>query len=493
MAKIKIDMERKRGKINQNIFGSFVEHLGRCVYEGIYDEDSPRSDEDNFRKDVIEAVQELNIPLLRWPGGNFVSGYHWMDGIGPVKDRPKKLELAWNTTESNKVGTDEFMDFCKKAGVEPYICVNMGNGTMEEAQNWIEYSNSNKDTKYGNLRRKNGHKKPYKVKYWGLGNEIYGERQIGHKEAEKYAKEAREYGKVLKRVDPSVDLIAVGAGKPEWDRKVLKELGRDVEYISTHLYLGNEENDYYKYMSSSERIESHLNTLESVIDSVMHETPKKERPKISFDEWNVMYKGWQEYSNVPREEIDFADLHEEVYNLEDALVVSMFLNSFIRHCDTVKMANQAQLVNVIGPIMTKRNDLLKQTIYYPFKIYAEHNSGYGLDVFVDCKSYESNDFEEVPYLDVSGSYNEEEEALILNVVNKHIKSEISVEIKNQSGDLDSTAEVYEVNGEDIKDRNTFEEKKQVDIEEKKVEEISNDFTYTFPPHSFTSIKFGISK
>lgn len=481
MAKIKLDIDRKLGQIDRRIFGSFIEHLGRCIYGGIYRGDGPKCDESGFREDVIEAIRDLNVTQLRWPGGNFVSGYHWIDGVGPVNDRPKKMELAWDSVETNRFGTDEFMEFCDKVGVEPHICTNMGTGTIEEAQNWVEYCNGSKDTYYAGLRRENGRDDPYEVKYWGLGNETYGEWQIGRMNAEDYAKKAREYAKVMKRVDPSIELIAVGWEDPDWNRRVVSELKDYIDYISIHMYVGNEEDDYYRYMGTSKKIESRLNMLEGVIDSVMHEVPKNDRVKIAFDEWNVWYRTSNE------------DLLEERYNLEDALVVSMFLNSFLRHCDYVKIANQAQLVNVIAPIMTKKRDLFLQTIYYPISIFAGHNNGMGLDVYVECNSYDLDNKLEVPYLDVSASYDEKGRSLTLNVINRHKKDSISTTIENQKGELSNRVEVYEVGGVDIKAENNFEEKDNVNITRRTVDDASNNFSYEFPPHSLTTLKFKVSE
>lgn len=481
MAKIKLDIEREIGEIDSKIFGSFIEHLGRCIYGGIYDEDSPRSQEDGFRQDVLNAISDLGITQIRWPGGNFVSGYHWQDGVGPVENRPHKRELAWNSVETNRFGTDEFIDFCKKANVEPFICTNMGNGSMDEAQGWVEYCNGGQDTYYANLRRKYSEENPYKVKFWGLGNEVYGEWQIGHMEAEKYAKKAKEFGKVMKRTDSSIELVAVGGDDPAWNRKVVEELQGEVEYISTHMYLGNEEDDYYRYMASSKLIESKLKTLEGVIDSVMNEVPKPERMKIAFDEWNVWYRTTAEEDQL-----------EEVYNLEDALVVSMFLNSFIRHCDRVKIANQAQLVNVIGMMITGKDRLVKQTVYYPFKAFANHNKGVGLDIYLDCENYSEEELGDVPYLDVSASYNKKGNTLTLNVVNRKKEDSIDVKIENQKGKLKGIKKVLEVNGEDIKSRNTSQEKNQVDITEVEMKADSNEFNYEFPPRSLTLIKMEIS-
>jgi alpha-L-arabinofuranosidase len=210
MAKINIDLDRKIGSVDRRIFGNFIEHLGRCIYGGVFDEGSPLSDGRGFRRDVLEAIRPLRIPILRWPGGNFVSGYHWLDGLGPREDRPRRVDLAWYAEESNRFGTDEFIQYCRALDTEPYICVNMGSGTMDEAQAWVEYANSTRNTHWANLRRKHGCPEPYQVKYWGLGNEMYGGWQIGALEAMDYVKKARAFGMVMKRMDPSIALVGCG-------------------------------------------------------------------------------------------------------------------------------------------------------------------------------------------------------------------------------------------------------------------------------------------
>ena len=221
-ARIKLDFDRQIGTIDRNIYGNFTEHLGRCIYGGIYDEGSPLSDSDGFRKDVLEAARGLHISLLRWPGGNFSSGYNWKDGIGPKDSRPRRWDTAWQAEESNRFGTDEFLAYARKVGAEPYLCVNMGTGTMQDAADWVEYCNGTMNTYWANLRRKNGHPEPYNVKYWGLGNEVYGPWQAGHKTAAEYGALALEFAKMMRWVDPDIKLIACGGNNADWDRQVLQ-------------------------------------------------------------------------------------------------------------------------------------------------------------------------------------------------------------------------------------------------------------------------------
>ncbi|MBO0796879.1 MAG: hypothetical protein J2P36_38860, partial [Ktedonobacteraceae bacterium] len=375
MARIKIDLDRKIGHVDRRIYGGFIEHLGRCIYGGIYEENSPLSDENNFRKDVLEAVRPLRVPLLRWPGGNFVSGYHWVDGIGPKEDRPRRIELAWLSEESNRFGTDEFMRYCSVLGTEPYICVNMGTGTMDEAQAWVEYCNGTSNTYWANLRRKHGHEEPYRVKYWGLGNEMYGRWQIGALSAEDYVKKACEFAKVMKWIDPSIELVSCGqTGWTEWDRIVLEGLAPYINYHSIHIYTGSD--DYYSNVLAPHQAERALRNCRAMIDLVRYNQNISHSIHVAYDEWNVWFRERTAESQL-----------EERYTLADALAVSTYLNIFIRYCQTVKIANLAQLVNVIAPIFTNQEGLFLQTIYHPLRLYAEHMQDIALDAFVDCETY----------------------------------------------------------------------------------------------------------
>ena len=350
-ARIKIDTERVIGEVNPHLFGNFAEHLGRCIYGGIYEEGSPLSDADGYRKDVMEATRELGVTLLRWPGGNFVSGYHWKDGIGPREARPVRPEGAWGSLESNRFGTDEFLRYCERVGVEPYVSINAGLGTVDEAREWVEYCNESRDTFWAAQRRKNGREKPWGVKYWGLGNEIDGPWQLGHKNAEDYVKFAAEAAKAMRRVDGSIKLIASGSSNfgPTadwigWNRAILERLRSDIDYISLHTYIGNPQNHFENFLAASEDIDHRIEVVDGLIKTAQSGQRNPRPIHIAYDEWNVWYRarGGGEFATG-------ATGLEEKYNFEDALAMGMFLNSFIRHANVVKMANLAQLVNVIAP------------------------------------------------------------------------------------------------------------------------------------------------
>ncbi len=484
MAKIKIDVDGKIGKIDRNIYGNFIEHLGRCIYGGIYEEGSPLSDEEGFRKDVLQVARDLKVSILRWPGGNFVSGYHWQDGIGPRDSRPRKFDLAWFAEESNRFGTDEFIAYCRKMETEPYICINLGNGTLEEAAGWVEYCNAITNTYYANLRRKYGHREPYRVKYWGLGNEIYGPWQIGHKNAEDYAKSALEFGKAMRWVDPEIKLIACGANDPDWDRMVLERLVPLVDYISIHFYVGSE--DYYETLASTEWVEQRIKILAYAIEIAKAKLKINRDIGIAVDEWNVWYR-----TNPGRGETRQL---EENYNLRDALCVASFLNVFQRNSKWVTMANLAQMVNVIAPIITSPEGLFRQTIYFPLQLYTHHSGNVALNIWWDSDSFSSEKYnvKSAPYLDCSATLNEQEGMLALAVVNRHRGQEQECQIELPGLNLEKESTVYEINGKNPEITNSFREPGNVKIVEKKFNKVSSKFTYIFPAHSLTMLKMKIT-
>lgn len=484
-ARIKIDVERTIGEIDEKLYGNFTEHLGRCIYGGIYDPTSPMADADGWRTDVLEAAKELNVTQLRWPGGNFVSGYHWEDGIGPQEERPRRIDLAWGDVETNEIGTDEFIDYCRKLGAEPYFCVNLGTGTWDEARNWVEYCNIESGTYYSDLRRMNGYDEPHNVIYWGLGNEMDGDWQMGQRKAADYAKYALEAGKMMKWIDPDIKLVASGSswfggernGWIEWNRIVLEELREHADYISLHTYIANKPEvvDYYEFMAEPLGVDRSIEITAALIREAMNGTERDEPIYIAFDEYNT----WDPSRTHPK--------LEEIYNLQDALVVAGFLNSFVRHADVVKIANMAQLVNVIAPMFITDGDLWFQPTFYPLALFANNCFGTSIDTYVDCDTYEAGEFEEVPYLDVSTAYNEETNEMIINVVNRHLEDAITTDIISQHGEFARTGTAYEVNGDDVKIRNSKDEV-NVQTTEKSFDAGGEEFTYTFPAHSFTMLK-----
>ena len=485
-ARVKIDTERVIADIDPKIYGNFIEHLGRCIEGGVFEEKSPLSDADGYRRDVLEAVRKLNVTVLRWPGGNFSSNYMWKDGIGPRDQRPPRLEMAWGTVESNRFGTHEFLRYIEMLGAtEPYICANLGTGTWTDAQQWVEYCNSSEDTEMTRLRRRNGRRDPWKVTYWGLGNEMDGPWQMGHRSAEDYGKFALEAAKLMKWTDPKVKLIAAGSSNfgptadwTGWNRTVLDYLKHHVDYLSLHRYVGNSDNDYYDFLASSLDLSDKIETAEGIIRASLSGEPRDRKIYIAFDEWNVWYRARGNSQRGRR-------ILEEHYNLEDALVVATFLNAFVNHSHIVKIANMAQLVNVIAPIFTNEKGLYLQTIYYPLQLFANNTKGKALELLVDSPRYKSKRFDGVSYLDVSAGY--DNGSLVLNVVNRHKDQPVEVDFVAEDKSFSGPFAVTEVNGPDLKSENNFDSA-TVRPKESSVTAERNSLKLRLAPHSYTMLK-----
>jgi alpha-N-arabinofuranosidase len=369
VSQIGITPARTLGTIDRNLFGGFVEHLGRCVYGGMYEEGSPLSDERGFRQDVLGLLRDLRPAVLRWPGGNFASNYHWTDGIGPKDSRPRRPELAWGGEDSNRFGTDEFLAYCAELGTEPYICLNMGTGTLPEALAWVEYCNSRGDTYWANRRRENGRDEPYQVRYWALGNEMYGDWQVGAMSAREYVKEAARWARAIRMLDPHARLIACGeTGWTEWDRVVIDGLAGLVDYHSIHIYSGSD--DYWTNVLQPHQAERAIRAAAALIDRAAYLRGLRHGPAIAYDEWNVWYRV-------------MTGALEERYTHADALAVATYLNIFVRNCARVRMANLAQLVNAIAPVITTPDGASVQPIYYPVLMHARAALDAAADVHVD--------------------------------------------------------------------------------------------------------------
>ncbi len=491
-ARIKIDTERVIGKVDPALFGNFTEHLGRCIYGGVFEEGSPLSDSAGYRKDVMEAVKNLGVSVLRWPGGNFVSGYNWRDGIGPRDQRPARPDLAWGALESNRFGTDEFLEYCKRTGAEPYICINAGLGSIDDARQWIEYTNETRDTYWSQQRRKNGHPEPYAVKYWGLGNEIDGPWQLGHKNAEDYAKFALEAAKAMRRVDGSIQLIASGSSNFNadwigWNRTVLDTLKNDINFISLHTYIGNQANDLERFLAVSRDLEDRIAVVQGQIRAAEITQSNHHPIYIAFDEWNVWYRtmvGGGEFA-IGRTGL------EEQYNYEDALAMSVFFNAFFRHADVVRMANLAQLVNVIAPIFANKQGIFLQTIYFPVLEYGKQRGNVALDALVDSPDYQpSGGGRKTAYLDVSTTYDPNGHYLFVNVLNRSAERNLTTVIQNTTGQVGAQAEVWQLDQADLKTTNAFGNDKKVrpTVKTETLSISGNGFAYRFPKHSLTILK-----
>ena len=483
--------------IDKRLYGSFLEHLGRAVYTGIYEPDHPTADENGMRRDVLELVRGLDTPVCRYPGGNFVSAYNWEDGIGPKSERPSRLDLAWRTTESNQVGIHEFAEWAEAAGTEMMLAVNLGSRDLDAARNFVEYVNHPGGTYWSDLRRKNGQAEPWNVRMWCLGNEMDGPWQVGHKSAAEYGHLANETAKALRAFDSRLELIVCGSSHsdmptyPQWEATVLEETYDQIDYISLHMYFENYEKNPLEYLALPEKLERYIGTVSGVIDYVKAKKRSKKNVKISFDEWNVWYherkndaermKAW-DWPNAPA-------LLEDIYNFEDVLLVGSILNTFIRNSDRVQIACIAQLVNVIAPIMTEPGGpAWKQTIYYPFQFASAHGRGTALQLDVDCESYVSNVSPHVKYLDIAGVHNSAEGSLTFFCINRHPTDAIAIELSVEGFGEAKSVEHTLIKHDNLEAKNTRDNPDNVKpVEGRGATLRENGVALEVPAHSYSMI------
>ena len=405
-----LDKDYAIGRIDPRIYGSFIEHLGRAVYGGIYEPGHPTADENGFRKDVIDMVKKLGVPIVRYPGGNFVSGFNWEDSIGPRELRPKRLDLAWFTTETNEVGLHEFASWAKKADSQVMYGINLGTRGPDDARNVVEYANHKGGSYWSDLRIKNGAKDPLGIKVWCLGNEMDGPWQMGHKTAYEYGRIANEAAKMMKWVDPSIELVACGSAAHDmptygsWEYEMLNECYENVDYVSLHRYYGNPTNDTPGFLARSMDLDDFIKEVISICDAVGGKKHSKKKLNLSFDEWNVWYHSSEQDKEVWKQDKwgRALPLLEDVYNFEDALLIGAMLITFLRNADRVKIACMAQLVNVIAPIMTRNGGgVWAQTIYWPLMHASKYGRGTALRPLVSSPVYDCKDYEGVPFVDAT--------------------------------------------------------------------------------------------
>ncbi|WP_420319375.1 alpha-N-arabinofuranosidase [Gorillibacterium massiliense] len=459
-AKMIVDKDFTIGEVDKRIFGSFIEHLGRAVYGGIYEPGHPSADEQGFRTDVLGLVKGLNVPIVRYPGGNFVSGYNWEDGVGPVSERPRRLELAWRTIEPNLFGLNEFMDWCKKAGTEAMMAVNLGTRGPDEARALVEYANHPSGSYLSDLRAAHGYKQPHGIRTWCLGNEMDGPWQIGAKTAAEYGRIATETAKVMKWVDPTLELVACGSSAlgmptfPEWEATVLDHTYDHVDYISLHQYYGNKNGDSANFLAQSMGMDSFINTVVATADYVQAKKRGKKKINLSFDEWNVWFHSNDADNKLDPWQIAPPQL-EDVYNHEDALVVGCMLISLLKRADRVKMACIAQLVNVIAPIMTENGGAAwKQTIYYPYLHASLFGRGTALVPLITSPKYDSIDYTDVPYLEAVAVHNEELQEVTIFAVNRDLNNPLPLHVDLRSFGGCSLIEHIVLESDDLKAANT---------------------------------------
>ena len=482
-AKIKIDIDRVIDQIDPKIYGVFMEPIhfnGRrlglsdtsdfnTLYGTLYDPSSPLADEHGFRKDYIDAMKDLKVTNMRWPGGNFLMGYNWQDGIGPKDQRPTRINLAWGGVDNNHVGTDEWMQLNESIGSENIVCVNLGLDNIMNAVYWVEYCNYKGGTYYSDLRAKNGHKQPYNVKIWDLGNEVDGlPWELGHKSAEDYIEIAREAAKAMKAVDNKIKLVAAGSSWysqgtwDEWNRKVITGLGDRIDYLSIHSYWENSP-DYYSYMGASAMIfEERIKLAANEIQNVSVVKGYKNRIDISVDEWGAFGR-----------------------NFMNVLPIAQSLNSFIRHADVVKMGNFTLMTSLLSSEPQKGT--YKTPLYYTFKLFSNNCLGKAIDPYVSCDTFSAGGRKGIPYLDVSTVYSKENGSVIINVVNRHKDKAVAADIINQSGNFSGTPVINEVNSTDLNEAFSFDKQKQYTPVAKAAVAKGSKIVYSFPPHSFTQI------
>jgi alpha-N-arabinofuranosidase len=500
-ARIYVDTRRTISPIDRNLFGSFLEHLGRAIYEGIYDPGSKLSDANGFRKDVLDEIRQMGVPIIRYPGGNFVSGYNWMDGVGPKQSRPRVLDKAWDTIESNQFGTNEFLAWCKLAGTKPLMGLNLGTGTAEEAAALVEYCNVEKGTRWSDLRRQHGIADPWKVQYWCLGNEMDGPWQIGHMTATEYGLKAQDAARQMRNVDPDLKLIACGSSGPfmhtylEWDREVLEECYEYVDGLSLHRYFGNSARDSggdtAKYLALNLSMERQIEETLAVCDMVRGHKRSPKQLWLSFDEWNVWYRttGGDDVDGHRKEA---PHLLEEVYNLEDALLVGGLVNSLLRHANRIKIACLAQLVNVIAPIMTNASGLLPQTIYYPYSWALQFARGSGLDLLVESSTYSVEGMDQVPHIDVAGSLDRSSGKLSLFVLNRDLAKPHDLEIVWEDGAPARVISGSLLTGDDLKASNSFAAPKRIAPQSFTAPAVSGGRTkFEIPAHSYCVVQWAM--
>ena len=492
-AKVTAAAEMKTGEIDRRIFGSFIEHLGRAVYGGIYEPGHPLADEEGFRTDVIKLINELDVPVVRYPGGNFVSGYNWEDGVGPVEERPARLELAWGVTEPNKFGTNEFMRWCKKAKTSPMMAVNLGTRGPEEARKLVEYCNHPSGTKYAELRRSHGYDDPWGVKLWCLGNEMDGHWQMGAKTAYEYGRTANEAAKLMKWVDPSIETVLSGSSNRhmksfgDWEATTLDLAYDNVDYVSLHQYYDNKTGDTASFLAKSMELDDFIYSIICTCDFVKAKKRTKKKINLSFDEWNVWYHSNGDYvekwSTAPHQ-------LEDIYNFEDALVVACMLITLLRHADRVKIACLAQLVNVIAPIMTENGGrAFRQTIFYPFKLMSKYARGSALKPIVESPKYDCKEFTDVPYLETILTYDEENNEVVFFGVNRSMDEKMLLELKLPGFDGYKAVSFESMDGYGVLETNGFDSEK-VTMHHNPVPETDGSVTTAeLKPLSFNVIRF----
>ena len=469
-AKATLNREYTISSVDKRVYGSFLEHMGRAVYTGIYEPGHETADENGFRTDVLDMVRGLEMPIVRYPGGNFVSAYRWEDGIGPRSERPVRLDLAWRTRETNQVGVNEFADWAKLAGTELMLAMNLGSRGLDDARNFLEYCNHPGGTYWSDLRARHGYKEPHNVRIWCLGNEMDGPWQVGHKSAAEYGHLANEVSKAFKYFDKTLETVVCGSSNdkmktyPEWEATVLDASYDSVDYISLHKYFGNEEQDTLNYYAKAIDLDRYIVTIGGVIDYIKAKKRSRRDVKICFDEWNVWYHDRKEDGEriASWDWPEAPPLLEELYNLEDAIFVGSLLNVFMRRSDRIKIACMAQLVNVIAPILTKAGGpAWRQSIYYPLQYASKYGRGTALAVAQAGPTYDCDVAQDVPYLDLSAVLSDDGRSIAVFAINRSLDEPLGVTIDLQGFKGAKIVEHRMLAGDDLKARNSVEDQNRI--------------------------------
>ena len=497
-ARIAIDRTAVVAPLNRRIFGSFVEHLGRCVYDGIYEPGHPTANEDGFRLDVVELVKELGSSTIRYPGGNFVSGYRWEDGVGPKENRPVRRDLAWHALESNQVGTDEFARWCKLTGSELMMAVNLGTRGIEAALDLLEYANHPSGTALSDQRIANGSPEPHDIKMWCLGNEMDGPWQTGYMTADDYGKLAARTAQAMKAADKDLELVVCGSSGSsmptfgDWERTVLEHSYEHVDYISCHAYYQERKGDLGSFLASSLEMQYFIETVVATADHVGNKLRSKKKIKLSFDEWNIWYLEEHQASNEVNEDWTFAPRQlEDVYSVADAVVLGNLLITLLKNHDRVASASLAQLVNVIAPIMTEPGGgAWRQTTFFPFSVTSRLAKGDVLRPRIDVGTYETEVYGAAPLVDAVATTDDESGTSALFLVNRSLTESIEVTVDLASLVATTITEAVTLHDDDVYAKNTIENRERVGLRELSGATLTDGvLTVTLPPVSWSALAF----
>ncbi|GAA3446614.1 alpha-N-arabinofuranosidase [Planomonospora venezuelensis] len=493
-ARLTLDPAFRIAPVEPRLFGSFVEHMGRCVYTGVFEPGHPLADADGFRTDVLELTRELGVTLVRYPGGNFVSNYRWEDGVGPVRERPARLDLAWRSLEGNAFGLNEFMAWAAKAGVEPMMALNLGTRGVAEALELVEYANYPGGTRLSDLRRAHGADKPHDVRLWCLGNELDGPWQMGHKTALEYGRLAAETARALKRFDRDLSLVACGSsnsGMPTfgaWEAETLEATYDMVDYISLHAYYDPSDGDADSFLASGADMDHMIRSIAATADHVGAKLRSRKKIKLSFDEWNVWYQS-RFHGESSLEWAEHPRLIEDDYDVTDAVVVGSLLITLLRNADRVGVACQAQLANVIAPIRTEPGGpAWRQTIFHPFALTARYARGEVLRVEPECAAITTGKYGEVPAVWATATHREATGEITLFAVNRDRHGPCALDVALPAGLV--AVEHLELADDDPSARNSAADPARVVPRPGtglRVE--SRRATLTLPPASWTIVRF----